>query len=104
QAEIIQPIKTPPHTLNDWKCGSFAKHVEHTHYIARRNRKVRGGTRVKLFQFFKNVSREMKKVTWPKGRELTSYTITVISTIDFVAIHFLIDNVIISILLNAFFK
>ncbi|WP_164670663.1 preprotein translocase subunit SecE [Virgibacillus doumboii] len=47
---------------------------------------------MKLIQFFKNVSREMKKVSWPKGRELTSYTITVITTVVFVTIFFtLID-------------
>lgn len=34
----------------------------------------------------------MKKVTWPKGKELSSYTITVIATVAFVAIFFaLID-------------
>ncbi|WP_176555707.1 preprotein translocase subunit SecE [Virgibacillus ndiopensis] len=45
-----------------------------------------------LFKFFKNVSREMKKVSWPKGRELTSYTVTVITTVVFVALFFtLID-------------
>ncbi|WP_188456366.1 preprotein translocase subunit SecE [Virgibacillus oceani] len=45
-----------------------------------------------LFKFFKNVSREMKKVSWPKGRELTSYTITVITTVVFIAVFFtLID-------------
>src|SRR5699024_6613193 len=99
-----QPIKTPPHTLNDWKCGSFTKHVEHTHYIAKRNSKVRRGTHVKLFQFFKNVSREKKKDTWPKGRELTSYTITVITTVVLVAIRFSIVDLKISQFLNAFFE
>ncbi|MGY0693998.1 preprotein translocase subunit SecE [Virgibacillus sp. FSP13] len=41
-----------------------------------------------IFKFFKNVSREMKKVSWPKGKELTSYTITVIATVAFVAVFF----------------
>ncbi|WP_199794635.1 preprotein translocase subunit SecE [Lentibacillus sp. Marseille-P4043] len=41
-----------------------------------------------IFKFFKNVSREMKKVSWPKGKELTSYTITVITTVAFVAVFF----------------
>ncbi|MES9687416.1 preprotein translocase subunit SecE, partial [Bacillus sp. JJ353] len=27
-----------------------------------------------IMKFFKNVGKEMKKVTWPKGKELTSYT------------------------------
>ncbi|GGB49654.1 preprotein translocase subunit SecE [Virgibacillus dakarensis] len=43
---------------------------------------------MKVIKFFKNVSREMKKVSWPKGKELTSYTITVITTVVFVAIFF----------------
>ncbi len=30
----------------------------------------------------------MKKVSWPKGKELTSYTITVITTVAFVAVFF----------------
>lgn len=41
-----------------------------------------------MFKFFKNVSREMKKVTWPKGKELSSYTITVIATVAFVTVFF----------------
>lgn len=43
---------------------------------------------MKIVTFFKNVTREMKKVSWPKGNELTSYTITVIATVAFVAIFF----------------
>ncbi|WP_284140999.1 MULTISPECIES: preprotein translocase subunit SecE [unclassified Virgibacillus] len=43
-----------------------------------------------MFKFLKNVSREMKKVSWPRGKELTGYTITVISTVAFVAIFFFI--------------
>ena len=41
-----------------------------------------------LVTFFKNVSREMKKVSWPKGRELTRYTITVVITVAFVSVFF----------------
>lgn len=45
-----------------------------------------------IVKFLKDVSREMKKVTWPKGPELVSYTITVVATVAFVAIFFaLID-------------
>lgn len=45
-----------------------------------------------MIKFLKDVSREMRKVTWPKGSELVSYTITVIATVSFVAIFFaLID-------------
>lgn len=59
---------------------------------------------MKLFQFFKNVSREMKKVSWPKGRELTSYTITVISTVAFIAVFFTLIDLGITQFLNAFFE
>ncbi|UOQ44634.1 preprotein translocase subunit SecE [Halobacillus salinarum] len=43
-----------------------------------------------MFKFFKNVAREMRKVSWPKGQELTRYTITVIATVAFVAVFFAI--------------
>lgn len=46
-----------------------------------------------MFKFFKDVSREMKKVTWPKSSELVSYTITVIATVAFVAVFFAIVDV-----------
>jgi len=53
-----------------------------------------------MFKFLKNVSREMKKVTWPKRKELTSYTITVIATVAFVAVFFFLIDLGISQLLN----
>jgi len=46
----------------------------------------------------------MKKVSWPNGRELTSYTITVISTVAFVAVFFALIDLGITQLLNAFFE
>jgi len=39
---------------------------------------------VKIVSFFKDVSREMKKVSWPRKKELISYTITVVATVAFV--------------------
>lgn len=57
-----------------------------------------------MVKFFKQVSREMKKVTWPKGRELTSYTITVITTVVFVAIFFSVVDLGITQILNLFFE
>jgi preprotein translocase subunit SecE len=50
--------------------------------------------------FLKNVNREMKKVSWPKGRELTRYTITVIVTVAFVALFFALIDLGITQLLN----
>ncbi|WP_226038414.1 preprotein translocase subunit SecE [Aquibacillus saliphilus] len=57
-----------------------------------------------LVTFFKNVSREMKKVTWPRRRELTRYTITVISTVAFVAVFFAVIDLGITQILNLFFE
>ncbi|USK34004.1 preprotein translocase subunit SecE [Bacillus sp. F19] len=42
----------------------------------------------RIVNFFKDVSREMKKVSWPKGKELTRYTITVIATVAFAVVFF----------------
>jgi preprotein translocase subunit SecE len=57
-----------------------------------------------MFKFLSNVSREMKKVSWPRGKELTSYTIVVISTVVFMAIFFGVIDLGISELLNLFFE
>ncbi|MGE1080444.1 preprotein translocase subunit SecE [Bacillus subtilis] len=43
---------------------------------------------MRIMKFFKDVGKEMKKVSWPKGKELTRYTITVISTVIFFVIFF----------------
>lgn len=63
-----------------------------------------GGTGMKVFKFLKNVQREMKKVSWPKGSELKSYTITVISTVAFMAIFFAIIDLGITQILNLLFE
>ena len=44
----------------------------------------------RITKFLRDVVREMKKVSWPKRKEMTKYTITVISTVAFVAIYFAI--------------
>ncbi|MFC5465850.1 preprotein translocase subunit SecE [Lederbergia graminis] len=41
-----------------------------------------------ITQFFRNVSSEMRKVSWPKKKELTNYTITVIITVAILALFF----------------
>lgn len=38
--------------------------------------------------FFNNVLSEMRKVSWPKRKELTRYTIVVLSTCIFMALFF----------------
>jgi len=55
-----------------------------------------------MFKFLKNVSREMKKVSWPTGKELTKYTITVITTVLFVAVFFAVVDLLISFTLDLF--
>jgi preprotein translocase subunit SecE len=47
-----------------------------------------GNDMQRLTKFLRNVVREMKKVSWPKRKELTRYTITVVSTVTFVAVFF----------------
>lgn len=56
-----------------------------------------------IAKFFTNVSREMKKVTWPKGRELTRYTIVVVATVAFVTVFFAVVDLGITQVLNLFF-
>ena len=53
-----------------------------------------------IFGFLKDVSREMKKVSWPKGPELFSYTVTVVFTVAFMAVYFGVVDLGISQLLN----
>lgn len=53
-----------------------------------------------MFRFFKNVSKEMKKVSWPTGKELRGYTVTVVGTVAFVAVFFAVIDALISFLLN----
>jgi preprotein translocase subunit SecE len=58
----------------------------------------------RLVNFFRDVSREMKKVSWPKGRELTRYTITVVSTVVFVGVFFAVIDLGISSLIRLIFE
>ncbi|HWJ79848.1 MAG TPA: preprotein translocase subunit SecE [Niallia sp.] len=39
-------------------------------------------------KFFREVGRELRKVSWPKKKELTNYTITVLVTVIFFSIFF----------------
>jgi preprotein translocase subunit SecE len=57
-----------------------------------------------MFKFLKNVSREMKKVSWPKGKELSSYTVVVVSTVVFMAVFFGLIDFGISEFINIFFE
>ncbi|WP_033827302.1 preprotein translocase subunit SecE [Bacillus andreraoultii] len=42
----------------------------------------------KISKFFRNVTEEMRKVRWPHRKELTKYTITVITTLLFFTLFF----------------
>jgi preprotein translocase subunit SecE len=42
----------------------------------------------RIVNFLKDTVREMKKVSWPKRKELTRYTITVMATVTIFAVFF----------------
>ncbi len=47
----------------------------------------------RILQFFRDIGREMRKVSWPKRKELTNYTITVLVTVAFFVVFFtLVDQ------------
>ncbi|WP_400244829.1 preprotein translocase subunit SecE [Niallia sp. JL1B1071] len=39
-------------------------------------------------KYFREVGRELRKVSWPRKKELTNYTLTVLVTVVFFAIFF----------------
>ncbi|KMJ56772.1 preprotein translocase subunit SecE [Bacillus sp. LL01] len=58
----------------------------------------------RLTNFFRDVAREMKKVSWPKRKEMTRYTITVVTTVLFVTVFFWVVDMGISELLRTVIK
>lgn len=42
----------------------------------------------KISSFLKQVVSEMRKVSWPKRKELTRYTVVVLVTVIFMAVYF----------------
>ena len=42
----------------------------------------------KITKFLREVGAEMRKTSWPKGKELTKYTIVVISTVVVMGLFF----------------
>ncbi|MEG0473139.1 MAG: preprotein translocase subunit SecE [Solibacillus sp.] len=47
----------------------------------------------KIKTFFRDVVSEMRKTSWPKSKELTKYTVVVISTVVIMALFFvLVDS------------
>jgi preprotein translocase subunit SecE len=54
----------------------------------------------RMMKFFNDVAREMKKVSWPKRKELVRYTITVLATVAFMTVFFAIVDLGISSLIR----
>ena len=44
----------------------------------------------KIKSFFSDVMSEMRKTSWPKSKELTKYTVVVISTVVIMALFFVL--------------
>jgi preprotein translocase subunit SecE len=57
-----------------------------------------------MLKFLNNVASEMRKVSWPKRKELTRYTITVLTTVVFAAVFFAVVDLGISELINLILK
>ncbi|MGM8216202.1 preprotein translocase subunit SecE [Bacillaceae bacterium W0354] len=53
-----------------------------------------------VFKFFKDVNRELRKVSWPKGNKLTKYTIIVLLTVVFFTAFFMVTDLGISFILE----
>jgi preprotein translocase subunit SecE len=54
----------------------------------------------RLKKFFSDVFREMRKVSWPKRKELTRYTVIVLSTVVFFTAFFAVIDLGISTLIR----
>jgi len=54
----------------------------------------------KITGFLKDVMSEMRKVSWPKRKQLTRYTIVVLATVLFMAVYFAITDLGISSLME----
>ncbi|EUJ19432.1 preprotein translocase subunit SecE [Listeria grandensis] len=53
-----------------------------------------------ISRFFRNVKSEMGKVTWPTGKELRTYTITVIIAVACMAVFFMVVDFLIEMLIQ----
>ena len=56
----------------------------------------------KITKFLREVGAEMRKTSWPKGKELTKYTIVVVSTVVVMGLFFTVVDLGISQLLSWF--
>ncbi|TDQ34694.1 preprotein translocase subunit SecE [Aureibacillus halotolerans] len=46
----------------------------------------------KITSFLRDVVKEMKKVSWPKKKELFRYTVTVLATVAFMTVFFAVAD------------
>jgi preprotein translocase subunit SecE len=58
----------------------------------------------RIMNFFKEVVREMKKVSWPSRKELVNYTAIVLATVAFFTVFFAIVDLCISKLIRLVFE
>lgn len=58
----------------------------------------------KITTFLSEVGSEMRKTSWPKGKELSKYTVVVITTVVLAALYFLLIDSGISELLRWFLE
>ena len=58
----------------------------------------------KITTFLSEVGSEMRKTSWPKSKELTKYTVVVITTVVIMALYFLLIDSGISELLRWFLE
>lgn len=56
----------------------------------------------KITNFLREVGAEMRKTSWPKGKELSKYTIVVLSTVVVMGLYFTVVDLGISELLSWF--
>ena len=58
----------------------------------------------KIVGFLKDVSRELKKVSWPKGKDLFRYTVVVLTTIIAFSLFFFVADIVISKVIDLILK
>ncbi|EZP79094.1 preprotein translocase subunit SecE [Parageobacillus genomosp. 1] len=58
----------------------------------------------RIINFFKEVVREMKKVSWPNRKELVNYTAIVLATVAFFTVFFAVIDLGISELIRVVFE
>ncbi len=76
--------------------------MESIQRIVKQNKGVPKVGGFEFMNFLKKVASEMRKVSWPKRKELVRYTITVVTTVAFVTIFFALIDLGISQILELF--